>query len=367
MSTRLLERIDRELAAAGDAATRARLLQDRAVALTRLARNDESHEALAAARREPQQALPEWLGLRFGYVAAIQTYFARRFAEATAQMREVLARAREIGNAALVAECESALAIFLQRDGDVRGAARHARAVLAGAEAGAESRYRAALALGSLLQDANEFDEAARLFAQARAAVDEMGDDVAMASLLHRTACLQAAQVRQAAARGTLDPTAVRRAIGGLQTSIEFGEQAGEAPARVLDELMLAEMLMLQERYAEALALYEANLERAERDGRLVEVTVALADRALCLLKIGHADAALAAARAAQARLDDATPAEIRAIVHGNLASVLGELGDAGQAREHAALARIAWDAAAHEQREARRLLAEAAATEDWR
>jgi tetratricopeptide (TPR) repeat protein len=367
MSTRLLERIDQALAAAGDAATRARLLQDRAVALTRLGRNDESHEALAAARSEPQQTLPAWLGLRFDYVAAIQTYFARRFAEATAQMRDALERARELGNVALVGECESALAIFLQREGDVRGAARHARAVLAGAEATAESRYRAALALGSLLQDANELDEAARLFAQARAAVDEMGDDVAMASLLHRTACLQAAQVRQAAARGTPDATALRRAIGGLQTSIEFAARAGEAPARVLDELMLAEMFMLQQRYAEALALYEANLERAERDGRLVEVTVALSDRALCLLRTGHAEAALAAARAAQVRLDDATPAEIRAIVHGNLATVLGELGDAGQAREHAALARIAWDATAHEQREARRLLAEAAATEGRR
>ncbi|GAB4475502.1 MAG: hypothetical protein OHK0044_20840 [Burkholderiaceae bacterium] len=194
-----------------------------------------------------------------------------------------------------------------------------------------------------------------------------MGDDVALASLLHRTACLQAAHVRQAAARGQRDATALRRAVAGLQASIEFAAQVGEAPGRALDELMLAEMLVLQQRYAEALALYGANLERAERDGRLVEVTVALADRAFCLLRTGHAQAALAAARAAQARLDDATPAEIRAIVHGNLASVLEELGHAEQAREHAALARIAWDATAHEQRETRRLLAEANVVENGR
>lgn len=364
MSTRLLERIDRELAAAGDAATRVRLLQDRAVALTRLGRADESRESLAAARAQPQDALPEWLALRFGYVEAIQTYFARRFGEAAAQMREVLARARDAGHAALVGECESALAIFVQREGDVRSTARYARAVLANAEATAESRYRAALALATLLQDASEHDAAERLYAEARAAVEQMGDDIAMASLLHRTACLQAAHVRQAAARGELDDTALRRAIGGLQTSIEFGAQIGEAPGRVLDELMLAEMFVLQRRFEEALALYEANLPRAERDGRLVEVTVALADRAQCLLRTGHPDAALAAARAAQARLDDATPAEIRAIVHGNLASILEELGRTEEAREHGALARIAWQATEHEQREARRLLAEAAPTE---
>ncbi|MFN3564525.1 MAG: hypothetical protein ACK4V1_00875 [Burkholderiaceae bacterium] len=367
MSTRLLQRIDRELAAAGDAATRVRLLQDRAVALTRLGHADESREALAAARSQPREALPEWLALRFDYVEAIQTYFARRFGEAAAQMREVLARARDLGHAALVAECESALAIFVQREGDVRGTARYARSVLANTEATAESRYRAALALATLLQDASEHDAAERLYAEARAAVDEMDDDIAMASLLHRTACLRAAHVRQAAARGELDDTALRRAIGGLQTSIEFGAQIGEAPGRALDELMLAEMFVLQRRFDEALALYEANLARAERDGRLVEVTVALADRAQCLLRTGRPDAALAAARAAQARLDDATPAEIRAIVHGNLATILDELGRADDAREHGALARIAWQATEHEQREARRLLTEATSTETWR
>lgn len=361
MSTRLLERIEHELAAARDPVERVRLQQDRAVALTRLGRVEDSQAALERARAEAPAALPDWLALRHDYVAAIQTYFARRFGDALAQMRDVLARALKLGHAPLIGECESALAIFLQREGDVRGAARHARAVLANADATAESRYRAALALASLLQDASEHDEAARLYAEARAAVERTDDDIALASLLHRTASLRAAHVRQAAARGELDEAALRHAIGGLQKSIEFAQTLGEAPGRVLDELMLAEMFVLQKRYDDALALYEANLARAERDGRLVEVTVALSDRAMCLLKTGRAEEALAAARAAQARLDDATPAEIRAIVHGNLASMLQELARADEAREHAALARIAWEATAHEQREARRLLADVA------
>jgi tetratricopeptide (TPR) repeat protein len=234
--------------------------------------------------------------------------------------------------------------------------------VLANPEATGESRYRAALSLASLLQDANEHDEAARMYEEARAAVETLDDDIAMASLMHRMASLQAAQVRQRAVRGDLDETALQRAIAGLQTSLEFAARLGEAPGRVLDQLMLAEMYVLQRRFDEALALYEANIEQAERDGSLVEVTVALSDRAWCLLKTGQADAALAAARAARARLDDATPAEIRAIVHGNLAAMLEELGFAEEASEHAALSRIAWETTAHEQREARRLLVDAAA-----
>jgi tetratricopeptide (TPR) repeat protein len=363
MSTRLLERIDRQLAAAADAATRVRLLQDRAVALARFGRGDESREALAAARAQAQDGLPAWLTLRFGYVEAIQTYFARSFGVATERMREVLARARELGHGALVGECESALALFLQREGDVRSTARCARAVLANAQATAESRYRAAIVLAALLHDASLYDEARRMFDEAREAAQSMDDDIAMASLLHRAASLQAAQVRQAAARGELDGAALDRAIGALQNSIEFGKQLGAAPGRALDELTLAEMLVLQGRFAEALALYEANLARAEQDGRLVEVTIAHSDRALCLLRTGHRAAALAAAQAAQARLDEATPAEIRAIAHGNLAAVLEALGHAEQAREHATLSRIAWQATAHEQRETRRLLAEATET----
>jgi tetratricopeptide (TPR) repeat protein len=302
MSTRLLERIDRQLAAAADAATRVRLLQDRAVALARFGRGDESREALAAARAQAQDGLPAWLTLRFGYVEAIQTYFARSFGVATERMREVLARARELGHGALVGECESALALFPQREGDVRSTARCARAVLANAQATAESRYRAAIVLAALLHDASLYDEARRMFDEAREAAQSMDDDIAMASLLHRAASLSAAQVRQTAAR-------------------------------------------------------------AEQDGRLVEVTIAHSDRALCLLRTGHRAAALAAAQAAQARLDEATPAEIRAIAHGNLAAVLEALGHAEQAREHATLSRIAWQAAAHEQRETRRLLAEATET----
>ena len=117
-------------------------------------------------------------------------------------------------------------------------------------------------------------------------------------------------------------------------------------------------------------------LERIERElaaaGDPAERVRLQQDRAVALTRLGRIDEsrcaldrarveALAAARAAQARLDDATPAEIRAIVHGNLASMLQELGRADEAREHAALARIAWEATAHEQRETRRLLADVA------
>ena len=67
-----------------------------------------------------------------------------------------------------------------------------------------ESRYRAFLALGSLHQDAYDYDEASRLYREAEDVVRQLDDDIAMASWLQRAALTQAAHARQAAALGEL-------------------------------------------------------------------------------------------------------------------------------------------------------------------
>jgi hypothetical protein len=102
-------------------------------------------------------------------------------------------------------------------------------------------------------------------------------------------------------------------------------------------------------------------LPAAEGDGFLHEVTAALADRAQCLLKLGDRDAAVTQAGAALRRVDESTPADVRAIVHENMATALRASGVATDAEQHRVLARMAWETYAHEQREARRLLHEPA------
>jgi hypothetical protein len=124
-----------------------------------------------------------------------------------------------------------------------------------------------------------------------------------------------------------------------------------------IDQLLLAEMRILQKRYHDALALYEQYLPNAEGEGFLVEVTAALSDRAYCLLQTGRTEAAHIEIVAALARLNDGTPAEIRAIVHDNAAAVLERRGRPEEGAQHRTLARIAWEAHAHEQRETLRLL----------
>jgi tetratricopeptide (TPR) repeat protein len=180
-----------------------------------------------------------------------------------------------------------------------------------------------------------------------------------MASWMGRSAASQAAHVRQAAASGELDARALKEAVNALERSIAYSEQLTDAPDFALNRLLLAEMRVLQKRYRDALALYDAQLPVIEGDGFLHEVTAAMADRAQCLLRLGDADGAYVQAAAAARRLDESTPADIRAIVHDNMAAALLQAGQAIEAEQHRVLSRMAWETYAHEQREARRLLRE--------
>jgi tetratricopeptide (TPR) repeat protein len=306
---------------------------------------------------------PPVLKLRFAYVRAIDTYFSKRFADAQNKMYAALREARKSSELSLISECESALALFMQREGDVRAAVTHARSVLANSAATLEARYRASLALASLHQDAHDHETAYRLYRETHDVVKDLDDEIAMASWLQRAALAKAAHARQSAGSGVLDKAGVKQAIADLQQCIEYAQQVPDGPTTTLDHLLLAEMYVLQKRYQPALALYDRHLPQCEGDGFLHECTVAMADRANCLLQLGQTDAGYAQAVAALRRLDQSAPAEIRAIVHENMAAALDVVKQPAQAHQHRTMAQAAWDAHDHEQSETRRLLHECAVT----
>jgi len=359
MSERVLTANQRRVDAADDPLERTRLLQEQVVILSRLGRVEAARVVLEQARAQVPVEAPSSLLMRFDYATAIQLYFSKRFAEARALMLDVTERARLAGDdPALIGECESALSLFTQREGDIRAAARYARSVLSNDGATLESRYRALLALGSLHQDAYDYVEAARLYRQAEGLVRQLEDEIAMSSWLRRSAATQASHARQAAALDELDSRTLANAIGALKKGIAFASGFPDGPDTTLDHLLLAEMLVLQNRPADALALYDAHLPNAEGEGFLHEVTAALADRGQCCFKLGRAEEGRAQLSSALARVDEATPSDVRAIVHANMADALRAQGRTVEAEQHRMLAEMAWQTYAHEQREARRLLA---------
>ncbi len=359
MSQRLLAANQKSVAAATLIADRIRLLQDRAILLARLGRVAEAEATLSDAEQQMPTDAPRALKLRFAYVRAIDTYFSNRLSRAQQEMREALREARRSNESILVAECESALALFMHREGDVRAAATHARSVLANGDATLEARCRASLALASLHQDARDHEAAYRLYREAHDVVTQLDDEIAMASWLQRAALAKAAHARQSAGCGELDTQGVKDAIVALQHCIDYAAQVPDGPMTTLDHLLLAEMHVLQKRYKPALALYDLHLPQCEGDGFLHECTAAMSDRAICLLQLGQIDAGYAQALAALRRLDQSAPADIRAIVHDNMATALEAVQQPAPARQHRTMAQAAWDTHCHEQREARRLLHE--------
>ena len=225
MSQRLLEANERSIAEAAHPTDRVRLLQDRAVLLARLGRVAEAETILADAEQQLPDDAPTVLRLRFDYVRAIDTYFSMRFSDAQTRMLAALNEARRSNELGLVAECESALALFMQREGNVRAAAHHARSVLANPMATLEARYRASLALASLHQDAHDHETAYRLYQQTRDVVQDLGVEIAMARSLQRGALSMAAYARQSAGCGELDARSVRQAIEALQHCIRYASQ----------------------------------------------------------------------------------------------------------------------------------------------
>src|SRR4030095_2610348 len=277
MSQRLLASNQQLIDAAHDPAERVRRLQDRAILLARLGRAEAAREPLERARREAPVESPAALELRSEYANAIRLYFSKHFDEARKAMLEIVDRVRgESDDLSLVGECESALALFMQRENDVRAAARYARSVLTNPHATLESRYRAFLALGSLHQDAYDYVEAARLYREAEGVVLKLDDDIAMACWLQRSALTQAAHARQAAALDELDEPTLAQAVTALNRSVAFAKGLADGPDTTLDHLLLAEMRVLQRRHTEALALYDQYLGNAEGDGFLHEVTAAM-------------------------------------------------------------------------------------------
>lgn len=363
MSQRLLEANQRKVAAAAAGADRILLLQDRAVLLARLGRVAEAERTLIDAEQQMPADAPPALRLRFAYVRAIDAYFSKRFADALQKMHEALRGARQSNESRLVSECESALALFMQREGDVRAALALARSVLANSEATLEARYRASLAMASLHQDAHDHETAYRLYRETHAVVKDLNDEIAMASALQRAALAKAAFARQAAGSGELDKRSLDEAIEAIKQGIDYAKQVPDGPATTLDYLLLAEMHVLQKRYKLALDLYDFHLPQCEGEGFLHEVTAAMADRANCLLQLGKIDAGYAEAVASLRRLDEAAPADIRAIVHENMAAALESVHQSSQAGQHRTMAQAAWATHRHEQREARRLLHEATTT----
>ena len=107
--------------------------------------------------------------------------------------------------------------------------------------------------------------------------------------------------------------------------------------------LLRAQVLTARAQFAEALLLYESELEKGVGEGMERLRADLLADQSWCRLRLGQREMAMRDAAAAEAAIDPNGQFDDRAMAHVRLAQIFTEVGDLEKARQQELLASDAW------------------------
>jgi hypothetical protein len=343
----MLAELDSALAAAADADDRIRLLALKVYTLSRMYRPYES-----AASLEQVESLSRASGSPLASAWALfargaHTYFTARFRESIAAFEASASLARDLDLPELNGLAYGAQAFSYLRVDELRNALQACLRVNAlGESAGPLALYLMHVALGSMLQSGGDRTGALEHFAQALQHARQSGDTLAVAAMTARSAGIEAWSVRKEAARRSVGARSVARALANLEAAIDEALAQGTHAAISELQLLSGSLLMLQHRYAEAIARIEGQLEPARPHAAPDELVLAESDRARCMFELGHREMALAAARDALARSEGVNLPDVRAVALGNLAYMLWNQGATAEAEAVAAQAGAAWEAA---------------------
>lgn len=342
ISSRLLQSLDKAIAAAPSQPQAAGLRAQRAVLQARHGQLETAREELTAlhqlAFQHPNPRLGAWLHLAEG----LMNYFT----DFSGGAYEKLLRARAIAHQAGLREVEALAAAWLAHLAYVRHdiealieQALACRALAAPEQHGAHSRL--AIALGLAHHFASRPELAQRWYQQARQHAMAEGDDATQSALMYNMAEMRAAYVRR---ESLSHPERARPELLLSADSVAHYDAAvGGSAMGELTPILRAQILTVLGEYAQARDLYEQHLPQAISRGLARLGSSLLADLAWCRVNIGQREQALEQARESELELDPACDVDDRAATHSRLAQVYQALGDADGAARHAALAAEEW------------------------
>ncbi len=344
----LLASMDARVAAEPDPLGRACLRAERAGVLACHGALDEASAELAALRSAhacaPHAVVSAWLHWAEGLVlhfrhdhAAARDRLKRSLALATAvQARPVQALA-----AAWLAHADFTCHDFDSMVANVSIALRNAPADAHPA------RARASMVVAQSLHWAGRLELALPWYEKARTHAAAVQDEYMLGAHMHNMAWMRCAHERRLSIRGADDAAGIAQARAGAESSSRYDALVGTAFLAGLMPLLHAQLLLLQQNYVEALAVYETHAPAARRAGLERLECGLLADRAWCRLHTGDARGALDDARAALGCIGAHTQLDDRAMTRTLAARVLRACGEAGDAQAQSALAEADWQALA--------------------
>jgi hypothetical protein len=336
--SRLLTRLDAEIAAARDPLQADLLRAERASHLARLGHGDEALADIAALHArydaQPHAQMSCWLAVAEG----LASHFRDMGAPAADKLRRAHALSAAAGLKPLQALSAAWLAHLHYLQLDVAATARCAHEALAlAAPDHHAAQSRASLVMAQGLHFAGRIDLALPWYHRAREHANAEGDEATLSALMHNMAWLRAANIRKSALTGDGSHNEGEHALLAADSTWNFDLMLGATSLNSLVPLLRAQILVVEGDYATALGLFEGHIELAVKQGMARVRGSFLADLALCKVQVGQFDAARDDAVAAESGIDPNGKFDSRPFIRSTLARVFRALGDIESAERNEA------------------------------
>jgi tetratricopeptide (TPR) repeat protein len=341
--SRLIERLDAQIAQAEEVFERECLKSRRASALARHGQFAEARFALAGLRSQSQRLRNPVLSAWVAFVDGLIEHCESLAPSARDKFRRAHDLASTAGDAELHVLCAAWLAMADFNASDVEATVAHAHEALHVAPVDSHAaRARAALVVASAWRVAGNDERAIPWYKRARQHAATEGDVSLVSVLLHNMAAFQAGRISLEGAFERADLADAQRVL--LEAESTGNYDAGVGNGQLLAEvpLLRAQLMTVLGQYDAAVALFDSQLPRARAEGQVHREARFLADAVFAEVKLGRLDEAARRLRAIAAVLPLMTEHDDIAAAHARLAVATRALGRDDQARAHAAQAETA-------------------------
>ena len=342
VKSRLLRRLDAEIAAANDVGAKACLQVQRALLFARHGHSVAAREQLTAlhqlAFQHPSQELGAWLHFAEG----LMSYYLDFSGDTKDKIARALTIARHVNITSLIALCNAWLAQVAHMRNQPDEMLRHAHECdTLAAEDDHGARYRLCMVIGLAHQYAGMAKPAQTWYQAAKRHAIADGDEAAMSALMYNMAEMRTAQVR----RESLANVVIGK-IGlllGADSVKHYDAAVGGSVNPHLTAVLRAQVLTVDGEYEQARALFESHLPKTMSAGLSRLGSSMLADLAWCRVNTGQHEHALLQARESELEVDPSCDIDDRAATHSRLAQVFAALGERATAERHAKKAAEEW------------------------
>lgn len=344
MASRLLSALDARIQKARDPVENACLRAERAALLARQGQIDAARKELETLRARfdsrPRAVVSAWASLAEGLVAY--------FEDLGMPARDKFERALALSTACQASHVRALSAAWLAQFDHVElrldAMIRHlAIARCADSSGFNDAQSRASLVTAVAYHWADRMDLAQPWYTRARRLAADVGDEATVSALMHNMAWLRTANAQRIAVSGGPSPGDLQQVLLGAESTGSFDQRIGTESLSSLVPILRAHVLVLLDRHAEALALFDAHLDSAMKQGLARVRCAVLSEAAWCRMHAGDKRQAMAEALAVETHIGTCHAPEERAAAHGRLAQLYALGGDPDAAARHRERAEAEW------------------------